>query len=117
MFLGQSRVLGSGGDRDGPAQHDRDHARRDLVRVHRTPAAQARRDRPAPVGAWSALRNTTAGFRLLHLGSAAVLILVGLVWAYGFNNDPKIVPLELLFNPDNFRFWTILHVTVSFSSR
>lgn len=72
---------------------------------------------PAPARSWAALRNTTAGFRLLHLGSAAVLILVGFVWAYGFNNDPGIVPLNLLFDPENFRFWTILHVTVSFSSR
>ncbi len=77
--------------------------------------------RPAPAlpprASWQWLRATPAGFRLLHLGSLALLVIAGGVWAYGFRNDPALAPFAIFLDKDNFAYWTILHVTVSFSSR
>ena len=66
---------------------------------------------------WAKFRNTTIGFRVLHLGSAALLVALGIVWAYGYSNDPSMTPFRVVLAPENFRYWTILHVTVSFAGR
>lgn len=78
--------------------------------ARRPPAAR-------PPRGWRWVRDTPTGFNLLHVGSVLLLIAAGAVWAYGFRNDPSLTPLWVLLNGDNFRYWTILHVTVSFGSR
>jgi hypothetical protein len=65
--------------------------------------------------AW--LKTTLPGFRLIHIGSAAALVIVAFFWAYPFRNDPSFVPAYALLEPDHFAYWTILHVTVSFRAR
>lgn len=66
---------------------------------------------------WNWLRATPAGFNFLHIGSAVLLLLVGAVWAYGFRNDQTIAPLRILLDPLSFRYWTIVHITASFTGR
>jgi hypothetical protein len=81
---------------------------------------QIRRNAPAAAPrafSWRWLRGTPAGFNLLHIGSAAALILVGGIWAYGFGNDSSIAPLRILLDPDSFSYWTIVHVTASLGAR
>jgi hypothetical protein len=77
--------------------------------------------RRAPRGAaapralsWSWMRGTAAGFRFLHLAVALLVIALAAVWAYGFRNDPDQAFLSGLLSRDAFRYWTIMHVTVSF---
>lgn len=70
-----------------------------------------------PTFSWRWLRGTAAGFRVLHIGSAALLVAVGAVWAYAFRNDPAIAPLRVLLDPASFQYWTILHVTASLGGR
>lgn len=70
-----------------------------------------------PSGLLQRLRGTVAGFNALHIGSAAALLLAGLVWAYGFRSDPGVRLLSVLLEPAHFPFWTILHVTASFRPR
>jgi len=72
---------------------------------------------PTPVRASTWLRGTRAGFNLLHVGSAALLVLVGAIWAYRFRNDEGLTVLWALLDRDNFPFWTLLHVTVSLRGR
>jgi hypothetical protein len=75
-------------------------------------------ERPvSPVRGWSWLRSTVPGFRLLHAGSLALFLLAGAVWAYGFGNDPSFRAFSVLLSPENFPYWTILHVTVSFAPK
>ena len=71
----------------------------------------------AQVRGWDWLRSTPAGFRLLHLGSAGLLVVLGAVWAYGFRNNPALVPFAVLLQPSAFAYWTLVHVTVSYSPR
>jgi len=66
---------------------------------------------------WAWLRGTPLGFSLLHAGAVVLLVGLGAVWAYGFRNDPATWPFAILLGKDNFPFWTIVHVTVSFPSR
>jgi len=66
---------------------------------------------------WRWLRDTPTGFKTLHVGSVAVLVAAGAVWAYGFRNTPDLTAFRLLLDGDLFRYWTIMHVTVSFGSR
>lgn len=75
-----------------------------------------RRSDPRPTG-WRALRDTRWGFNVLHIGSAGLLVVAGVVWAYGFRNDAAIVPFAALLDIRNFPYWTILHVTASFGGR
>ncbi len=75
---------------------------------------------PAPPprrSTWQWLRSTPAGFRLLHVGSFALLVAAGVVWAYGFRNDASFGPLRMLLGKDSFPYWTILHVTVSLAPK
>jgi hypothetical protein len=66
---------------------------------------------------WSWLRTTPAGFRMLHLGTLALLTAAAAAWAYGFRSDPALLPLWVTLDVDNFAVWTLLHVTVSFRPR
>jgi len=75
---------------------------------------------PSPVphaGTWRWFRGTAAGFRTLHLGLVAILIVAAIVWAKGFGSDRTIVPLRLFLDQDYFAAWTLLHVTISFRPR
>jgi hypothetical protein len=73
---------------------------------------------PAPPrwsGRW--LRATNAGFNVVHLGIALLVVLAGLVWAYGFGNSPTQTGLRWLLSREAFPYWTIMHVTVSWIPR
>ncbi len=71
---------------------------------------------PAPrPWSWTWVRTTPAGFRWLHIGSAVLLLAAGVVWAYGFRNNPALTPFAILLDTNAFPYWTILHVSVSFS--
>ena len=76
----------------------------------------ARSGAPRPAG-WARVRQTAAGFNLVHVGSVALLLVAGVVWAYVFRNDPSRTAFSVLLDRDNFQYWTILHVTSSFASR
>ncbi|MEE8169026.1 MAG: hypothetical protein V3T70_00630, partial [Phycisphaerae bacterium] len=65
-------------------------------------------------GLWSWMRTTGAGFRVLHIGMALLLIAVGLVWTYAFGAGGW---LWYLLSPESFLYWTIMHITVSFVPR
>lgn len=71
---------------------------------------------PRPL-TWNWLRSTPSGFNVVHVGSAALLVVAGLVWAFGFRNDPSMLPFRLLLDRDGFAYWTIIHVTVSLAPR
>ena len=62
-------------------------------------------------------KTTVKGFNLVHIGSLLVLVLLGAGWAYGFRNDPDVVPAWILLDHDNFAYWTIMNVTLSFRPR
>ena len=78
--------------------------------------------RPAPDPApprlrWKWIRTTRGGFEFLHIG-LLVLVMVGAgVWAYGFGNSPSQAGLSVFLSRDAFPFWTIAHVTTSFTPR
>jgi hypothetical protein len=78
---------------------------------------QQLRERPAAAaGLLDRLRNTTAGFNLLHVGTAIVLLIAGGIWAYAFRNDPSSRGFWILLDRHNFYLWTIAHVTISFAT-
>ena len=81
-----------------------------IFTVRRFAAAPARSGGP---GRW--LTATPSGFTILHGGLVVALVLLGVLWAYAFRNDPGITPLRLLLSPQYFRYFTIVHVTVSFA--
>ncbi len=83
-----------------------------LHQLKKRPATPA----PKPFS-WSWLRATPAGFNVLHIGSAVLLVAVGAVWAYGFRNDPAMAPMRVILDPASFQYWTIVHVTASFGGR
>ena len=67
-----------------------------------------------PKGWWQWMRSTPAGFKTLHIGMAAILMAIGLVWTLALNLDPS---LDWLLAPESFLYWTIMHITVSFVPR
>ena len=79
------------------------------------PEEKARAPRKPGLAGW--IRATPGGFQVFHLASFALFVAAGLVWAYAFDNSPAVTPLRLVLDPHLFRYWTILHVTVSFASR
>jgi hypothetical protein len=81
-----------------------------IFTVRRLAAAPARSRGP---GRW--LTATPSGFTVLHSGLVVALVLLGVLWAYAFRNDPGVTPLQLLLSPRYFRYFTIVHVTVSFA--
>lgn len=64
-------------------------------------------------GRW--LTVSPVGFTVLHGGLVVALVLTGVLWAYALRNDPGATPLRLLLSPHYFRYFTIVHVTVSFA--
>ena len=72
--------------------------------------------RPRPF-TWAWVRRTNAGFQTLHVGLFVLLMGAGWLWAYGFANDPAERGLWALVSRDAFPFWTIMHVTLSFTPR
>jgi hypothetical protein len=79
-------------------------------------AAPAPVPRPRPFS-WTWMRRTNVGFQTLHIGLFVLLMAIGLVWAYGFGNDPDQRGMYVLVSRDAFPFWTIMHVTLSFTPR
>lgn len=67
-----------------------------------------------PTGLLTWMRTTTAGFRTLHIGMAAALMILGLVWTLGMNQHAA---LAWLLAPESFLYWTLMHITVSFVPR
>lgn len=67
-----------------------------------------------PKGWWQWMRSTPAGFKTLHIGMAAILMAIGLVWTLALNLTPS---LDWLLAPESFLYWTIMHITVSFVPR
>jgi hypothetical protein len=63
------------------------------------------------------MRQTRAGFNFVHLGALALVAVAGVVWAYGFKNDPTFGGLHALLSREAFPYWTIMHVTISFIPR
>ncbi len=76
------------------------------------------RSRPKWVaGGWNPLgwvRNTTAGFRTLHLGLTGLFVALFAVSAYGFARQDC---LDLVIGRNAFAYWTTLHITLSFLPR
>lgn len=72
--------------------------------------------RPAPM-TWSWIRSTVAGFNFVHIGSLVLFMVAGLVWSYGFRNDPSSTGFNTIISREMFPYWTILHVSVSFPGR
>jgi hypothetical protein len=75
------------------------------------------RQRPPPrepAGLWAWLRTTVPGFTWLHLGLAAVVVVLVVLATYGFG---KSGPLEAIVGSKAFYYWTIMHVTLSFYPR
>ncbi len=67
-----------------------------------------------PKGVWQWMRTTRTGFTVLHLGLAAVFILLVAVGVYAYGKQGT---LDLLFGSKTFYYWTIMHVTLSFFPR
>jgi hypothetical protein len=81
--------------------------------LHQARVARAAADVAPPVSRWQKLRASPGGFQFLHVGSFAAAIALGVLWAYGFGNDPALRPLWVVLDRENFFYWTILHVSVS----
>jgi len=78
--------------------------------------------RPAPSpgparGSWAWIRSTASGFTFLHAGLAVLMVAGAAVWAYGFRQDPRLLGFKIFLDSKSFAYWTIVHVSVSFSSR
>lgn len=67
-----------------------------------------------PAGIWAWMRTTRAGFTVLHLGLAAIIVTLVATSHYAFG---KSGPIELFFGSKSFYYWTIMHVTLSFFPR
>ncbi len=87
-----------------------------ILRQLRLRAADPAVSRPGRF-TWQWLRTTPAGFNLLHLGSFAILFLAAGIWVYAFRSDPSLTPLWATLDVDNFRYWTLIHVTLSLRPR
>ncbi|RMF84225.1 MAG: hypothetical protein D6744_03435, partial [Planctomycetota bacterium] len=69
---------------------------------------------PPPAGTWKWMRTTKIGFTWLHLGLAALVIVLVAVSTYAYG---KHGALELIVGSKSFYYWTIMHVTLSFYPR
>ena len=65
----------------------------------------------------TSLRSSLAAFNVLHIASAVLLLLVGAYWAFMMNNESSVSALNLVLSRESFRYWTILHVSVSWAGR
>ena len=78
--------------------------------------------RPAPPppptpGTWAWIRATPGGFTFLHAGLAVLMVVAAGVWSYGFRQDPHLLGFKVFLDSNSFAYWTIVHVSVSFTSR
>ncbi|PWT83251.1 MAG: hypothetical protein C5B44_00880 [Acidobacteria bacterium] len=73
------------------------------------PRQSARED-----GLWRWFRGSVTGFQRLHLGTAAI-ILVLIFINYVFLSGTGII--NTLFSANAFYYWTVIHVTISFAPR
>ncbi len=67
-----------------------------------------------PHGLWHWMRTTPRGFAVLHLGLAAVAVIVVGINVYHFGQTGW---LNEIVGRQNFYYWTIIHVTLSFFPR
>lgn len=65
-------------------------------------------------GFWKWVRGSVSGFQTMHLGFAAVFLILILINHYVFASTGI---LELLFSSNAFYYWTIVHVTISFAPK
>jgi hypothetical protein len=74
--------------------------------------------RPPPVApekfTWKWMRTTRVGFTFLHLGLAAVVVVLVALSHYAFGKSNW---LDLVVGSKVFYYWTIMHVTLSFFPR
>ncbi len=68
-----------------------------------------------PRSRWLQMRTTVKGFKALHIGMVAVLMLIGLIWTLFLPESAPV--LGWLLAPESFLYWTIMHITVSFVPR
>ncbi len=68
-----------------------------------------------PRSRWLWMRTSVKGFKTLHIGMVAVLMLIGLVWTLFLPESAPV--LAWLLAPESFLYWTIMHITVSFGPR
>lgn len=68
----------------------------------------------APAAVWKWMRTTRVGFTWLHLGLAAIVVLLAAVSTYAFGKSDWI---EIVMGSKAFFYWTIIHVTLSFFPR
>ena len=78
--------------------------------------------RPAPDPtpkrfSWPWMRSTKNGFNALHTVLVVGIVLLAVLWAYGSRNSPDQASLWVLLSKDAFPYWTIMHVTISFTPR
>jgi len=78
---------------------------------------RAAADPAPPRFGWKWIRTTRSGFQFLHLGLLALAMIGAGVWAYGFDNSPSQVGFSAVLSRDAFPYWTIFHVTTSFTPR
>lgn len=67
-----------------------------------------------PSGIWQWMRSTPRGFTVLHMGLAAVAVVVV---GYNYYDLGQTGWVNTIFGRDNFYYWTIVHVTLSFFPR
>ncbi len=76
----------------------------------------AKRPPPEPpkAGTWKWMRTTRTGFTVLHLGLAAIVVILVAISNYAFGRTGW---LEDIVGSQSFYYWTIMHVTLSFFPR
>ena len=65
-------------------------------------------------GLWKWVRGSVAGFQILHLGFAALFLILVLLNHYVQTNSGV---LGLLLGGNAFYYWTVIHVTISFAPK
>ena len=60
------------------------------------------------------MRRSVSGFQALHIGAAAILLVLILINHYVFASEGI---LNLLFSSNAFYYWTVIHVTISFAPK
>jgi hypothetical protein len=78
-------------------------------RLQRSPKQASVRE-----GVWKWMRGSSAGFRALHLGAAAIFLVLLALNHYVFGGTRV---LQLAVGPDAFYYWTLVHVTISFAPK
>lgn len=74
---------------------------------------------PAPLRSrlgniWQWMRTTRTGFMTLHLGMAALVVVLIGIDVYGYGKESW---LDVIVGSKNFYYWTVMHVTLSFLPR